>query len=328
MHDSFFLKYYRDLKSIEGNNAFNTWRDSLPEIIQEALDPSQHGDIKRWQTILEQLPVIQNCSNSLSGQTIEVLADAIRKPEQKTVNNLLKQLKPWRKGPFKVCGITIDSEWRSDLKWDRLQDHIRPLKNKLVLDVGCGNGYHCWRMAGAGARAVIGIDPMLLYLMQYYSVQHYAKSKNVFVLPQTLEAIPDNLEAFDTVFSMGVLYHRKSPIDHLLSLRSCLKPDGELVLETLVLQEGDRQLLVPKDRYAKMKNVWFIPDYELLEGWLLRCGFKNIKLVSICKTLPEEQRVTAWSGDASLIDFLHPTDSGRTIEGYPAPVRAILTAQR
>ncbi len=58
---------------------------------------------------------------------------------------------PWRKGPFSLYGVNIDTEWRSDWKWDRVLPHLSPLKGRLVLDVGCGGGYHMWRMLGEGA---------------------------------------------------------------------------------------------------------------------------------------------------------------------------------
>ena len=79
---------------------------------------------------------------------------------------------------------------------------------------------------------------------------------------------------FDTVFSMGVLYHRRSPFHHLAELKNCLKPDGELVLETLVIDGKRGEVLVPERRYSKMHNVWFLPSCLTLESWLKRSGLK------------------------------------------------------
>ncbi len=327
MKDLFFFKYYCGLDKIEGTDTFNAWRDSLSLTIKNSLQPARHGNISKWQGILEKMPVVSDVSVRLNAGAIELVTSFDIEPYRQQLETLLRQLKPWRKGPFNVLGVDIDSEWRSNLKWDRLQSHIESLDDRLVLDVGCGNAYYCWRMAAAGARAVIGIDPMLLYLMQYFSIQHLTCSNKVYVLPCTLEAMPDQLETFDTVFSMGVLYHRKSPIDHLLALKGCLRRGGELVLETLVLDTADQQLLVPKDRYAMMKNVWFIPNCELLQGWLLRCGFRDIKMLDVSQTTPDEQRVTKWSSNVSLQDFLDPDNSNKTVEGYPAPVRAVLKAR-
>jgi tRNA (mo5U34)-methyltransferase len=328
MSREFFLKYYAGLDKIYGSQAFEQWRDNLPSLIDTALQPSRHGDILQWQQVLNKLPVWPADTSALDNNVIDFSSSIdTDKIESADLSRLLMQLKPWRKGPFRLHGVAIDSEWRSDLKWDRLKHHISPLEGKLVLDVGCGNGYHCWRMAGAGARAVLGIDPTYLYLMQYFAVQHFARHDKVFVMPFSLEMLPEKLAAFDTVFSMGVLYHQRSPIDHLLLLRDCLRPGGELVLETLIVDADKQRLLVPRNRYARMKNVWFIPDCDILELWLERCGFKDIRLIDISKTSINEQRATGWSAEVSLIDFLDPNDTDKTVEGYPAPIRAILIAR-
>lgn len=322
------LVYYPGLESIEGNAAFNRWRDGLPALIEQKLAPDRHGKLSIWRRVVEDLPRLP--AAHVDCRTAAVTVGAEQPPDLSqiaAIEDRLRQLMPWRKGPFNIHGVMVDSEWRSDWKWDRLKYHLQPLNGRLVLDVGCGNGYHCWRMAGAGARAVLGIDPTLLYVIQYLAVQHFIRSPNVFVLPAALEALPPDLHAFDTVFSMGVLYHRRSPIDHLLELRGCLVAGGELVLETLVIDGAAGATLMPADRYACMRNVWFIPSCATLESWLRRCGFRDIRLVDVTATSTGEQRVTAWSGDASLRDFLDPADSSRTVEGYPAPRRAIYLAR-
>jgi tRNA (mo5U34)-methyltransferase len=244
------------------------------------------------------------------------------------IENGLRELHPWRKGPFEVFGIFIDTEWHSDWKWQRLKDHIQPLTGRTVLDVGCGNGYHCFRMAGAGAKLVIGIDPTLIYVMQFEALQRFAGISNVYVLPLRIDDVPEKLECFDTVFAMGVLYHRRSPLDHLYELRDCLKPGGELVLETLVIEGGAGQVLVPRERYARMGNVWFIPSVAELVGWLQRCGFSDITVVDVTPTTTDEQRSTDWMTFESLSACLDSTDPKKTVEGYPAPVRAILVAKK
>jgi tRNA (mo5U34)-methyltransferase len=238
----------------------------------------------------------------------------------------LKKLHPWRKGPYSLFGIEIDTEWRSDWKWDRIKDRIEPLDNRLVLDVGCGNGYHCWRMLGAGARLVIGIDPTLLSVMQFQAIRALYGDAAVYVLPLGVEDIPAEMRLFDTVFSMGVLYHRRSPIDHLLELKGCLRPGGELVLETLVVEGGADKVLVPEHRYAQMRNVWFLPSSDALMLWLKRCGFKNVRLANVSKTTTDEQRSTDWMRFYSLANYLDPMNEDLTCEGLPAPIRAIIIA--
>jgi tRNA (mo5U34)-methyltransferase len=196
-----------------------------------------------------------------------------------------------------------------------------------VLDVGCGSGYHCWRMLGDGALEVIGIDPTPLFVVQFWALQKYLRKDGIWVLPQGIEQVPAKLQAFDTVFSMGVLYHRRSPMDHLQELRECLRPGGQLVLETLVIEGGPGQVLVPEGRYARMGNVWFLPTPETLLGWLRKLGFTDVELIDVTVTTTEEQRATEWMRFHSLADFLDPEDPSRSIEDHPAPRRAIVTAR-
>lgn len=326
MHD-WFLDYYAGLEAVEGNDAFNRWRDSLPSALDEYFRSARHGRLPEWRQVLAALPDWPAETVELDRPEVTVGADP--GPDAAAREELARQLRrfvPWRKGPYRLHGVGIDSEWRSELKWDRLSGRIAPLQERLVLDVGCGNGYHCWRMRGAGARAVIGVDPTLAYVMQYFAVQHFIRSNSVFVLPWALEALAFDLQVFDTVFSMGVLYHSRAPLEHLRALRRCLRAGGELVLETLVVEGDEQQALVPRDRYACMKNVWFIPSVAMLTVWLTRCGFRVVRCIDVAQTRSQEQRATEWSGDASLTDFLDPACPNRTAEGYPAPRRAILTA--
>lgn len=304
------------------------WVELLPEQLQRAFDVSMHGDLLRWLQTIEQLPCAtpSHCDLTRDRITIGITEDMPQETRE-PLQMLLKSLHPWRKGPYEVFGIHIDSEWRCDWKWRRLQAHIAPLRNRLVLDVGCGNGYYGWRMLGAGAEMVVGIDPTLLSVMQFQAIRKLYGQAPLYVLPLGIEDIPYGLRTFDTVFSMGVLYHRRSPLDHLLELRDCLVPRGELVLETLVIDGKLGETLVPEDRYAKMRNVWFIPSCATLSSWLKRCGFKNIRLVDVTKTSLAEQRSTEWMQFHSLTDFLDPNDPELTVEGLPAPTRALFIAE-
>jgi tRNA (mo5U34)-methyltransferase len=183
-------------------------------------------------------------------------------------------------------------------------------------------------MHGAGAARVIGIDPGLLFLFQFLAVKNYLNDVPVDLLPLRIEDLPPKLQAFDTTFSMGVLYHRRSPLDHLLELKDTLRNGGELVLETLVIEGPEGASLMPEDRYGQMRNVWFLPSCATLLRWLDRCGFVNARVVDVTATTTEEQRSTDWMRFNSLQDFLDPDDPSRTVEGYPGPLRATLVANK
>jgi tRNA (mo5U34)-methyltransferase len=254
------------------------------------------------------------------------VAGSIDPADQARLRNALMALHPWRKGPYLFYGVEIDSEWRSDWKWERIVRHLAPLTGRRILDVGCGNGYHCWRALGTGAGLVLGIDPGLLYVMQARAIAGLMRDSRTAVLPLALEDLPEDLTGFDTVLSMGVLYHRRSPHAHLRTLHRLLHPGGELVLETLVVDGGPGEVLVPAGRYARMRNVWSIPSTPTLEGWMADCGFRSVRVVDVSATTPYEQRSTNWMRFESLAEALDPGDRTRTVEGLPAPLRAVVLA--
>ncbi|NMP16771.1 tRNA 5-methoxyuridine(34)/uridine 5-oxyacetic acid(34) synthase CmoB [Thalassotalea sp. Y01] len=316
-----FNQFYQQI----AGNRLAHWLTHLPAQLENWQKNELHGEFKQWQKTLDVLPQTEPSSIDISNGVTIGSADDIPAGQQKRIEALLKNFKPWRKGPYHVHGVHIDTEWRSDFKWDRLEPHISDLKDRYILDIGCGSGYHLWRMRGAGAKFVVGVDPTQLFMMQFLSMQHFIKDPAVNLLPLGVEHLPE-LKAFDTVFAMGVLYHRKSPIDFLQQLKAQLVKGGELVLETLVIEGDKNTVLVPGDRYAKMRNVWFIPSAEALVFWMERLGFKNVRVVNTDQTAFEEQRKTDWMDTESLQDFLDPNDPKKTIEGYPAPLRAIIVA--
>lgn len=301
------------------------WVEQLQEDITRSFD-KPHGDLARWLEVVQALPQITPSVIDLQSGVQIGSKDDLSESQQGALETQLRGLHPWRKGPFDLFGIHVDTEWRSDWKWERIRDHIDDLSGRVVLDIGSGNGYYCLRMAGAGAALTIGIDPAKLFTMQFHAIKHFIPHTPAYVVPLGIEDLPPGLAAFDTVFSMGVLYHRRSPVDFLYQLRDCLRPGGQLVLETLVVEGDERQVLVPGERYAQMRNVWFIPSCAALEVWMRRCGFRDIQIVDVTTTTVEEQRTTDWMSFDSLPKFLDPEDPGLTIEGFPAPRRAVLVA--
>lgn len=238
-----------------------------------------------------------------------------------------KALNPWRKGPFKLGDVEIDGEWRCDLKWDRLLPILPNLKDKTILDIGCNNGYFMFRMAEHAPKSVVGIDPSAIYRFQFQAIQNSIQAKNISFFPIGFEDIQSLNQTFDIIFCMGILYHHPDPSDILKRCLSVLNPGGTLVIETLILDKPGNHILRPKPTYAKMKNVYEIPTPEVLKRWMVNAGFSGVKCHDKTLTTSEEQRVTEWSSQKSLADFLDATDVTKTGEGYPAPVRAILTGQ-
>ena len=316
---------FSDFYQMIAKNRLHPWLHTLPQQLFE-WQQRPHGDLPKWARVLKKIsthmPSQKDIKNAVSLASEPPLCEG----ERAKLESLLQSFHPWRKGPYTLHGIHIDTEWRSDWKWDRILPHISPLKGRYVLDVGCGNGYHLWRMLGEEAALTVGIDPCALFLVQFQAIQRLmGLDPRAHLLPLGIEELPA-LAAFDTVFSMGVLYHRRSPLDHLIQLKNQLVKGGELVLETLVIDGDENTVLVPSHRYAQMHNVYFFPSAKALKGWLEKTGFVQVRIVDECITTVEEQRSTKWMKHHSLPDYLDTHNSDKTIEGYPAPKRATLIA--
>ena len=285
----------------------------------------RHGDYQRWSAALNALPEldVREVRFDTAAVTVDASCD-----DPAMLHEALRGLMPWRKGPYRIAGVGIDCEWRSDFKWERVLPQLTPLQGRRVLDIGCGNGYHCWRMLDQAPELVLGIEPSVLFNLQFQALQKYLQRTDIHILPVGVEHLPEELNWFDTVFSMGVLYHRRSPLDHLYQLRSFLVPGGELCLETLVIEGGTGQVLLPGERYARMRNVWFIPSSAELVTWPERCGFTHVRVVDETTTTAREQRTTEWMQFESLEQCLDPENPALTVEGLPAPRRAVILANR
>lgn len=250
--------------------------------------------------------------------------------EKLDIRGLLQGLMPWRKGPFSVFGVEIDTEWCSDMKWGRLEPALPSLQGKRILDIGCGSGYYMCRMATHDPALVLGADPSDLFLAQWTMLSRYLfpfgeKQRPIMgFLPFGYEKILGHVHAMDVVLAMGVLYHQRSPLHFLTELKSFLKKGGTLFLETLIIDSPEDVALFPVDRYAKMRNVYFLPSISCLKNLCVRAGWTWDGVLDVSLTTSDEQRRTSWIKTESLADFLDPTDTSKTVEGYPAPLRALV----
>ena len=321
------FKISRFAESVE-TPALASWIEQLMPDVNKRITPDSQRNFPRWLNALGQLPVTEIGAVDLNNDIITTTAKTPPDLTQtNTIQKSLMGLHPWRKGPFNLHGTFIDTEWRCDKKWARLAPHI-DLTGRTVLDVGSGNGYYSLRMLGAGAKTVVGLDTSLLYCTQFQAITHFTGNFNACVLPVGVEVLVDHPQRFDTVFSMGVLYHRRRADEHLRLLHSSLADGGELVLETLIIAGDESDELIPDDRYANMRNVWSLPTVSRLQQQLTRAGFTSARCVDVTQTTVQEQRPTEWMTFHSLQHSLDSDNPNLTIEGHPAPIRAIIIASK
>jgi tRNA (mo5U34)-methyltransferase len=258
------------------------------------------------------------------GNTVSLRSDeAVDLDELERIARLMM---PWRKGPFDLFGLFIDTEWRSDLKYNFLRPHFN-LSGKKVADIGCNNGYYMFRFLEDAPAKVVGFDPSALFQSQFDLINHYVKSDIVYEL-LGVEHLPFYEEKFDVIFCLGVLYHRSDPVSMLKALAQGLAEGGEIYLDTFIIDGDEPYALCPSESYSKITNVYFVPTLKALENWCIRAGFTSFEVLGTVLTTSDEQRKTDWIESQSLEDFLNPADSSKTIEGYPAPKRGYIRIKR
>jgi tRNA (mo5U34)-methyltransferase len=240
------------------------------------------------------------------------------------VNASLHALKPWRKGPFTIHNVHVNAEWDCAQKWSRMAPLLPPLEDKTVLDVGGGNGYFTFECAKQSPRWAVCLDPSALYTYQFKAAQLSMPDLPAHFFPLGWQDCDVFENECDVVLCMGVLYHHTDPHAILKACKQALKKGGVLILETIIIPGDSDVALCPQDRYAAMRNVYYLPTLSVLKTWCKQLKLEVVDETEPIPTTENEQRSTEWSSPKSIKDFLDPNDATKTIEGYPAPQRVVL----
>ena len=278
-------------------------------------------DRQKWFTWKNIKPLREELNNLEDGVFDVELGDVLKiSGEYKgNIKDSAKKMMPWRKGPFEFFDTYIDTEWKSDIKNNLLRKHFN-LKDRRVADIGCNNGYYMFRMLEDKPALLVGFDPSPLYKTQFDFINHFVKSDIVYEM-LGVEHAEFYEEKFDTIFCLGVLYHRSDPVSMLKQLFRSLDKKGEVILDTFYIDGDEEYALCPEGSYSKIPNIYFVPTIKALKHWCLRAGFESFEVLETSRTDAEEQRKTEWIEGQSLEDFLDPDDETKTVEGYPAPQR-------
>ncbi|HIQ27918.1 MAG TPA: tRNA 5-methoxyuridine(34)/uridine 5-oxyacetic acid(34) synthase CmoB [Sulfurovum sp.] len=280
-------------------------------------------NIKPYQEAIAALPKFDDITCIL-GDKVEIQISNLSDTNRQQIEETARLMKPWRKGPFQINTLCIDSEWQSQIKYNLLERHF-DLKDKIVGDIGCNNGYYLFRMLTHQPKKLIGFDPSAIYYSQFQFMNHFIKTDIVYEL-LGVEHVEFYEHKFDVLFCLGVLYHRSDPVAMLKSLFKGLHKGGELILDTFMIDGEDEICLTPRDRYSKIPNIYFVPTVNALKNWCYRAGFEYVEVLETMVTESNEQRKTEWIDTQSLEDYLDPEDKTKTVEGYPAPKRVYIKA--
>jgi tRNA (mo5U34)-methyltransferase len=297
----------------------------LNPIREERLKWLAWKDIAPMRKLLQTLPSPKNITVTLD-DCVSIHSLHVNEFEREMIRTCALALRPWRKGPFELFGTFVDTEWQSFIKYNLLEPHFN-LEGKVVGDIGCNNGYYLFRMLKQSPKKLVGFDPSALCKTQFDFINHFIQSDIVYEM-LGVEHLPLYEHKFDTLFCLGVLYHRSDPIATLKALYQGLNPEGELILDTFMIDGDTPVALCPSKTYSKIPNVYFVPTIPALLNWLERAKFREIEILDVKKTDANEQRKTAWIYGESLENFLDATNPELTIEGFPAPKRVYIKAKR
>lgn len=277
---------------------------------------------------LEAVPELNLSDNDYSQSAVRFgKKDDLSDQERKHLREKLFDLKPWRKGPYNIAGIEIDTEWRSDWKWDRVLEVLNPLEGKKVCDIGANSGYHMYRMLDQNPEMVLGIDPTIRYYNQFQALQKISAPNQLHFEGFGLEKLHLYPKFFDTMFCMGILYHHSDPVGILKDMYRSMAVDGQLIVECQGIPGDMPVALFPEKMYAKVRGTYFLPTPPCLVNWMKKALFEDVKIFYVHDMGSEEQRTTEWCPHESFSDFVDE-ETGLTIEGYPAPVRIYAVARR
>lgn len=284
-----------------------------------------------WNGIRKRLASIQ--SAHIDAITVDLASDTITASlppdaQYEALKELCESLLSWRTGPYQIGSFTIDTEWRSYMKWHRIAPLIPQTQGMRIADVGCSNGYFLFKLAQLKPEIAVGFDPIERCWLQFALLQSILKVPQVSFLPMGLLALNAFPSFFDFILCMGVLYHQRDQLLAVKRLYESTRPGGTVLLESLVVNQTEALVITPPDRYAKMRNAWTIPSPTLLGALFEQAGFKDVKVHSFGPLTTNEQRRTPLAPFESLADFLDPMDQSKTIEGHPAPHTAAVVGRR
>lgn len=165
-------------------------------------------------------------------------------------------------------------------EWHELKNMLPDFRNKRVLDLGCGFGWHCRYAAENGARLVVGIDISQKMLSVAKSKTQY---ENIKYIRMAIEDIDFPKESFDVVISSLALHYVESFEDVLARVYKCLSKGGDFVFSVehpIFTAQG------PQDWYYDDKgNILHWPvDHYFTEG-IRNAKFLGEEVIKYHRTL-------------------------------------------
>jgi len=153
---------------------------------------------------------------------------------------------------------------------------ISPVKGKVVLDVGCGNGIQGLHITeDHGPEKYIGIDISPENIRIANQVIEENKNNNmVFHIDNAQDLVNIGDNSVDVVINIESALHYPNKMQFLKEINRVLKPGGEFLIADVLTREKS------SGRKNNKENRWGIFHHWTLEEYLNSFPFAELKLLS------------------------------------------------
>ena len=147
---------------------------------------------------------------------------------------------------------------------------IKP--NDTIADIGAGSGYHVFRIAPIANKGIVyAVDIQTEMLMAIENIKETSKIKNIKTILGSEESVylPEN--SVDKILMVDVYHEFSFPIEMITSIKSALKPEGELFLIEYRAEDPN----VPIKKIHKMSEKQAVKEMNAA-GFKLKSNINNL----------------------------------------------------
>ncbi|MBI3309279.1 MAG: methyltransferase domain-containing protein [Candidatus Melainabacteria bacterium] len=170
--------------------------------------------------------------------------------------------------------LYFTSEIDHELAKDELDSYFQnlityeDLRDKMVLDAGCGGGRFCHAVAQESkAKEIFAVDLSNATLSAFKNTKHF---DNVNIIQGDIMNLPFKNKPFDFIYSVGVIHHLPDPKAGFTSLTKHLKKDGK-ILAWVYGKEGNALYIYLADPIRKLITSKLPFSINLILSFLITC---------------------------------------------------------